>query len=212
MRTLLALSFSFILVSSSFAQDSKAEKSDSAKPAVCEGQCPVATGLKALPQMHYKVNGKLIDGCIKCATAASKESGKPIMYVVGKKEFEAEGKAKMELLSATEKMVKAFATPHKCEVSQTTTIGGKKCSCPVEAAERTKLVSTAISKVKMNFKVGDQTCDCPVKATELAKTSGHAKEFVVGKTCTACETTAKLELARAQYKAALEAVAKLEKK
>ena len=46
----------------------------------------------------------------------------------------------------------------------------------------------------------------PTRATKLAKDSGKEKLFVVGDTKTCCEKTARLNLARAKYKAAVEAM------
>lgn len=208
MRTLFSLALCLCIGLTANAQESA--KNANGAVAKCGGACPVETAMKGLPKIQFKVNGKMIDGCIKCAESAAKETKKPILYVVGKKEFKAESKAKMELVTATEKVVKDFATPCKCDVSKTTTIAGKKCDCPVEADERSKLVTAAMNKVVMSYKVGDKSCDCPVEAKALSTSTGKAKEFVVGSQCTVCEVTARLELAKAKYKAALEAVAKLD--
>lgn len=206
MRTLFSLALCLCIGFTANAQETAKE----ATAAKCDGACPIETAMKGLPKIQFKVNGKMIDGCIKCAESAAKETSKPVFYVVGKKEFKAESKAKMELVTATEKVVKDFATPCKCDVSKTTTIAGKKCDCPVEAAERSKLVSAAMDKVVMSYKVGDKACNCPVEAKTLETSTGKPKEFVVGSQCTPCEMTARLELAKAKYKAGLQVVAKLD--
>ena len=176
-----------------------------------DGQCPIETAMGHLPKMEYKI-GEKTTCCPKSAAAMAKESGSEMTFVVAKKEFQNKEKAYTHLVETTEKFVKTFGTPCKCEVSKTTTIAGKSCSCPIETAKRTKLVSTAMDNVKMSYKVGEKTCDCPLKAASLAKASGDNKEFVVGKECTTCEMTARLNLARAKYKAAVTALAKAEPK
>ncbi len=50
-----------------------------------------------------------------------------------------------------------------------------------------------------------------MEAATLAKSSGAKKEFVVAGEKTCCEMTARLNLARAKYKAAVEALATIGK-
>src|SRR5690606_18680022 len=113
-------------------------------------------------------------------------------------------------VETTESFVNKFAEPCKCEVSGTTTVAGKTCECPVEAGKRAEIVKNAMTSIKMSYKVGDETCDCPVQAATLATKSGAKKQFVVNDECTECELTARLNLAHAKYKAAVEALAKAE--
>lgn len=54
--------------------------------------------------------------------------------------------------------------------------------------------------------VAVKQCGCPVTAAKLAEESGKPKRFVVGNEETSCEQTARLNLARAKYKAAVEAM------
>lgn len=176
-----------------------------------DGQCPIEAAMTKLPKMTFKVGDKATC-CPKSAAALAKASDSPIVYVVGKNEFKQKEKAYTSLVESTEKFVKTFATPCKCEVSNTTTIAGKTCSCPVEAGERAKLVATAMKDVQMSYKVGDKTCNCPNMAASLETSSGKKKQFVVGETCTDCEMTARINLAHAKYKAAVTAIAKAEKK
>ena len=73
-----------------------------------------------------------------------------------------------------------------------------------------KTVQAAISDVKFTYLVGDEKCHCPAKAKEIAKKTGKDTLYLVGKEKTACSVTARLNLARAKYKAAIEALVKAE--
>ena len=172
-------------------------------------QCPIETAMGKLPTMTFKVGDK--DACCPDAAAEmAKESGEKITFVVAGKKFEDKGKAFTSLVESTESFVNKFAEPCKCEVSGKTTIAGKTCDCPVEAGKRAEIVKTAMASVKMSYKVGDKTCNCPVEAATLASKSDAKKEFVVNNECTECEMTARLNLAHAKYKAAVQALAKAE--
>ena len=76
------------------------------------------------------------------------------------------------------------------------------------AGERAELAKKAMNKVEMAYLVGDKECSCPHEASSLAKTTGKDKLFVVAGEKTACSVTARLKLAQAKYKAAVEALAK----
>jgi len=73
-------------------------------------------------------------------------------------------------------------------------------------------MANAMKSVRLTYVVGDEACDCPHAAASLAKTSGKPKLFVVGNEKTECEVTARLNLARAKYRAMVEALAEAEKK
>jgi hypothetical protein len=64
--------------------------------------------------------------------------------------------------------------------------------------------------VAMKYVVGEKSCECPVEAKEIAAQSGEKTIYVVNGEKTECEMTARLNLARAKYKAAVEALAKSE--
>ena len=128
-------------------------------------------------------------------------------YVVAGKKFPKESEAKLALVAATEKYVTAFAEPNKCPKSGTITVGGQKACCPNTAAATSEVLKAAMAKVKMSYVVGDQECGCPNKAKQLAKDSGKAAEFVVAGQKTCCNVTARLNLARAKYVAAVQALA-----
>ena len=68
------------------------------------------------------------------------------------------------------------------------------------------MMQQAMAKVKFTYLVGEKECNCPVEAGRLAKESGKEKLFVVGEEKTCCEKTARLSLARAKYKAAIQAI------
>lgn len=202
LKTPLVAAFALVcLVGFSFAQE--AEKcQDGSCPT---GTCPVTKAMKDLPVMTYKVGDKSAC-CSKSAAELAEKASLPIHFVVAKKTYDQQGKAFTALVEQTESFVKEYTTPCKCDVSGATKIAGKSCNCPVEAGKTAELVKAAVSKVKMSYAVGEKSCNCPVEAATLAKSTGAKKEFVVAGEKTCCEMTARLNLARAQYKAAVEAV------
>ncbi len=173
--------------------------------------CPIATAMKNLPQITYAV-GKKTTRCAKTASKLAEEQSAAIVYLVGKEKFADAGEAKMALVVATEEFVDGFAKPHVCNVSGTTTIAGQKTECSKTAAKLTGLMANAMKSVRLTYAVGDKACECPHAAASLAKTSGKPKLFVVGNEKTECEVTARLNLARAKYRAMVEALAEAEKK
>jgi hypothetical protein len=64
-----------------------------------------------------------------------------------------------------------------------------------------------MDSVAISYKVGDKTCSCPVEAKTLAETSKAKTIYIVENQETECEMTARLNVARAKYKAALMATA-----
>ncbi|MEL7500440.1 MAG: hypothetical protein AAFN77_22795 [Planctomycetota bacterium] len=194
------------LVSTNYAQETSAENKEA-----CTGACPIAKAMDALPKMTYTV-GEHSACCPDSAAVLAKKHKLPVTYVVGKKKFDKKDTAFVSLVEQTESYVNKFIEPCKCEVSGKTTIAGKTCDCPVEAGKTAELVKTAAKKVQMTYVVGEKTCNCPHEAASLAKTSGKAKVFVVGDQKTSCEHTARLTLAKAKYKAAVEALAAASKK
>jgi adenosyl cobinamide kinase/adenosyl cobinamide phosphate guanylyltransferase len=170
----------------------------------CISECPIAKAMKSLPAMTYKV-GKESTCCSESATSIAKKSAQPIHYVVAGKTFDDKDTAFASLVQVTEAKVKEFVTPCKCEKSGATKIAGKTCQCSVMAGQTANKVKAAISKVKMTYAVGKESCDCPNHAAMLATKSGEKKEYVVAGEKTCCAMDARLKLARAQYKAAVEA-------
>ena len=68
------------------------------------------------------------------------------------------------------------------------------------------MVKAAVDSVQLSYKVGDEECNCPVKAKELAIDSKGEMIYVVNGEETCCGMTARLETARAKYKAAVKAL------
>ena len=191
----------------------EALKSQTAGKEVCEAactackNCPIQAAMDELPKFTFQV-GKETTCCPDAAAKLAKEHDAPMKYVVGKKSFATKNVAMVALADATEKYVANFVKPHTCEESGKTTVAGKELCCEVMAGQRAKIAADAMAKVTMSYLVGEESCDCPTHATTLAKSSGKEKFFVVGKEKTCCSTTARLTLARAKYKAAIEALVK----
>ncbi len=167
--------------------------------------CAVTTAMEKLPKMMFVVGGE--ETC--CPTSAgelAKKSGDKIHYVVAKHQYDDEAKAQAALLKATEAFVAAFAEPKKCSVSGKVTVAGKEHCCENGAASTAKLVKTAMDKVQMTYKVGEESCHCPNQAEQMAKQSGKEKVYVVGDVESCCDVTARLNLARAKYMAAIKAI------
>lgn len=172
-------------------------------------KCPIALALERLPKISFAV-GDQKTCCPKAAGELAKKSGTKIQYLVADRAFAKESDAKLALVEATEKHVGAFAKPKKCSVSGTITIAGKKLDCAVEAGQTAKIVQTAMNKVKFTYLVGDKECHCPVEAKQVAKKTGKETVYVVGAEKTCCSVTARLNLARAKYKAAVQALVSAE--
>jgi hypothetical protein len=174
-------------------------------------ECPIETAMGKLPKMTYKVGGEEVC-CPQAATKLAKESDAAMTFLVAKKEFTDKQKATMALVEATEKFVDEFSTPCKCEVSGKVSIAGTQVCCDTMAAATAKVAKEAMKKVHMTYMVGEKACACPIEAASLAKSSGKEKLFVINGEKTACNVTARLNLARAKYKAAVTALAKAEQK
>ena len=171
--------------------------------------CPIEAAMAKLPELTYLV-GKEETCCSASAAKLAKERKVAIKYVLAKKTFDNQAKATVALADATEKFVNEFAKPCKCDVSGKITVAGKELCCDVMAGERVKLVKKAMKKVEMTFLVGDQECACPDKAATLAKETGKEKVFVIAGEKTCCSVDARLKLARAKYRAAVEMLAKVD--
>jgi len=169
-------------------------------------ECPIAAAMKNLPQITYQVGTEQTQ-CRKSAGKFAEKAGSPIVFLVNTKKYENDADAKLALVEATEEFVAAFAEPKTCKVSGTTSIAGQKTECSESAAKLASLMSVALKSVEQTYSVDGESCNCPHAAAALAKSSGKAKLFVVGTEKTECEVTARLNLARAQYKAMIEALA-----
>lgn len=173
--------------------------------------CPVTEAMAKLPKMTYMV-GKESTCCADSAKALAEKHSQPIKYVVGEASFDDKEKAYTSLVEHTEKFVSEFVTPTKCEKSGTHTVAGTKCGCPVEAGQKAELVKTAVDKIEMTYVVGKESCSCAKMAGEMAEKAGEKVNYKVGEETTCCQMTARMNLAHAKYKAAVQAlVAKADK-
>lgn len=190
------------------ASDPKADGAKAKCDAACAadaGTCPVTAGMDKLPKLSYMVGTKSLC-CEESAKATAAQTAAKVEYVVGTEKFDCPDKAFASLVTQTEKFVSAFATPSTCSVSGTTTIAGECLTCSVAAGEVATKVKKAMDSVAISYKVGDKSCSCPVEAKALATAKSAKTLFVVGTDETECEQTARLNLARAKYKAALMAM------
>ncbi len=172
--------------------------------------CPITAAMKALPQMTFAV-GETKTNCPKEAAELAKTANAAIQYVVCEKAFATEAEATAALADATEKFVTEFAEPKKCEESGKVKVCGKDLCCETMAAETATVAKTAMEKVAMTYLVGEKECSCPNEAASLAKESGNPTVFCVAGETTCCNVQARLNLARAKYKAAVVALMESEK-
>lgn len=195
------------LTSSCTAGDSSCAKGETvATSAHADGKgCPVSAAMAKLPQMKYRVGTEDVC-CPKAAGELAETAKSKVHFVVADKAFDCEVKAKQALVDATEHFVATFAKPKKCEKSGNITVAGHKACCEGTAAHLGEIAKNAMSEVEFTYVVGEKSCHCPVEAEKLAKDSGEARVYVVGDQKTACEVTARLNLARAKYKAAVVAL------
>jgi hypothetical protein len=171
--------------------------------------CPITAAMNALPQLTFLV-GEEKTSCPKAAAELAQKSNASIRYAVGDKTFDQESDAKLALVEATEQFVAAFAEPKLCKETGKVAIAGKELCCENAAGQTAALAKAAMEKVQMTYLVGEKECHCPVEAEKLAKDSGDPTIYVVAGESTGCNLTARLNLARAKYKAAVLAVMQAE--
>jgi hypothetical protein len=160
-----------------------------------------------LPQLTYLV-GDEKTSCPKSAAELAAKSQAEIRYVVAEKSYDTEPQAKLALVEVTEQFVSNYVKPKKCATSGEITVAGSKACCEGSAAALVKTAEEAMAKVQLRYQVGEKACSCPNEAAKLAKDTGDVQLFVVGEEKTACSVTARLNLARAKYKAAVAALVK----
>ncbi len=177
-----------------------------AEESAVKATCPIAAGMEKLPKLAYMVGEESIC-CAEMAKAKAKETGGKLVYVVGMKKFDSESTAFAGLVEETEKFVDQFSKPQVCKVSGNISIGGQECSCSVMAGEIARKVKKAMDAVAVSYKVGDKDCNCPIEAKATAKSAGVKLQYVVNNEATECEHTARLNVAKAKYHAALAAIA-----
>ena len=166
----------------------------------------ISAAMKKLPKITFEVGAEILC-CEKSATALAEKSGGYIHYCVGDEEFDAKAAAQIALVEATEKFVSTFSKPHTCKTSGRITVAGTELHCILCARALAKRMNEAMDSVQMTYLVGEQQCNCPDTAAQLAEETGMDKQFVVREEKTCCEHTARLNLARAKYKAAVAVLA-----
>jgi len=169
--------------------------------------CPIAAAMKNLPRMTYQVGDQTV-GCPKAAAGLAEKANGVIHYVVAGKTYDTQPAAMLALVESTETFVAAFAEPKKCAETGTVTVAGQKACCPNTAAATSKMVKSAMDKVCMSYAVADKSCSCPNQARKLAEENGKPVEYVVSGQKSGCQLAARLNLARAKYKAAIEETAR----
>jgi hypothetical protein len=169
--------------------------------------CPVSAAMTKLPKMTYAV-GEESTCCAESAKSLAEKAELPVKYVVGDKQFDDKDKAFVSLVEQTESFVNDFITPSTCDESGTHTVAGKSYSCTVQAGKNAELVKAAVEKVQMTYVVGKETCACAAMAGEMAEKAGEKVNYKVGdEEATCCSMTARLKMAHAKYKAAVQALA-----
>lgn len=172
--------------------------------------CPIEAAMARLPQITFKV-GTDKTQCSATAQKLADSSKHSLQYVVAGKSYESEGDANLALVEATEQFVTTFVSVGAtCEVSGQTEAVGKTYACATSAGEAIAIAKAAMDKLMMTYQVGAEATQCSVTAAELAKTSGTPMLYVVGEQKTNCAVTARLNLARARYLAAVQALAQVE--
>lgn len=185
--------------------EGSAEKKCCAGKEACDGECPVSLAMAKLPSMSYQV-GDEKTCCSESAAKLAEEHSAAIHYVVAEKVYDDKTEAMTALVEQTEAMVTKFITPCTCETSGATTVAGETCACPTQGAKNIELVKAAVESVNVSYKVGEEACNCPMKAKELASASDAKMTYVVNGEETCCGMTARLQTARAKYKAAVKAL------
>ena len=211
-RSLLLAALLAVMLSGAVVADETAKKEVTlAKDATLADEsacskCPIEVAMAKLPRITYVV-GEEECHCAKSAAKKAAEQGVSIVFAVGEERFEDKGEAKLALLTATEEFVESFATPHSCKASGKTFVAGQSMHCSKSAAKLASLVGDAMKSVHLTYKVGDKDCYCPHEASSLAKASGEDKLFVIGEESTCCSVDARIKVAHAKFRAAVEALA-----
>jgi hypothetical protein len=190
-----------MLTAAAFAQSESCPDKD------CQGTCPFAAATDQLPKMTFKV-GDESTCCSASAEALAKEHGADILFVVAENDYSDKNEAMAALAGVTEEFVSKFTTPSTCSVSGTTKLAGHTMKCAESAGKLAEEMKSAMDQVQLVYKVGDESCECPNKAKSLAEEKGETMQFVVGEESTCCSVDARVKLAHAKFRAALEAFAR----
>jgi len=186
------------------------------------GACPVQAALASMPAMKYRVADETV-ACPKTAEEMAIKKNTTITYVVGEKTYAKKGEAVVALASLLETEVanlvsvqtagaKSGGCSHADHVHANPTatpvaykVGGMEVADKAKAEKAAKLAADAVGAVKLSYKVGDDKFCCDKMAGVKAKETGKSVTFVVGDEETCCQDMAKLLLAQARVKAAVEA-------
>ncbi|MCA9197299.1 MAG: hypothetical protein KDA87_07160 [Planctomycetales bacterium] len=199
--TLIALVSSSVLLA---GEECKECKKECAKcTSECQ-ECPISKAMAKLPQLTYLV-GSEKTCCPDAAAALAKKDSQTVKYVVVDKTFDQECDAMLSLAEQTEQFVAKFAEPCKCEVSGNISVAGITTQCDVSAGKTSELVKAAMETVKVSYLVGDEPCCCANSAKALAEKNNADIVYVVGEEKASCEIKHRINVARAKYKAAVEA-------
>ncbi|KAA1260262.1 hypothetical protein LF1_28010 [Rubripirellula obstinata] len=171
------------------------------------GVCPIESAMAKLPKMTYLIGTESTCCSASAETLATKHDA-PIQFVVDEETYDSKEDAMVALAESTETFVSTFASTHKCEASGTMTVAGMSTSCSVTAGKRAAVAKKAMDSVDMTYLVGTESCSCPMQAASMAKTSGEKQQFMIAGETTCCSIDARVRLAHAKYKAAVEALAK----
>jgi hypothetical protein len=171
-----------------------------------EGTCPVSVAMEKLPKMTYAVASEKVC-CAEMADKLAAEHNAPVRYVVADKEYQCKQAAMAALVEQTESFVAEFTSTQRCDSSGTVFVAGTSTSCQVQAEQRVTAVKSAVEKVTMCYSVGGEQTTCSNDAETKAKEKNVPVEYHVGDQKTTCHMTARLNLARAKYQAAVSAVA-----
>lgn len=170
-------------------------------PSDCK-DCPVGAAMARLPKMTYLAGGETTC-CPDAACELAKKAEGCVKYVVGDQKFDCQTAARHALVEATEKFVSAFVQPKTCPQSGITLVAGSEFQCGQAAKQCSTVAHTAMEKVRMTYLVGENSYCCPNEAKQLAEASGDPIVYVVDDQKTCCDLIARLNCARAKYKAAV---------
>ena len=106
-----------------------------------------------------------------------------------------------------EKGLSQQALAKKAKTQVAYVVGGTEFADQTKAAKAVKLVSDAIADMMITYKVGDSSFRCGKSASAKAGEVGKTMRFMVGSEETCCEVSARLMLAKAKVRAAVEAAA-----
>jgi hypothetical protein len=177
-----------------------------------------------VPCMQYKV-GDEMTCCPKTADKLANDNGGKMLFVVGEKEYQNKAEAMEAYAGLLEEHLEKvthvrYAVGDKCvkcpkeagKLAQGNggkvkyVVGSATFDCKEKAEQAAQQAANASEKVKMTTYVDGKSYCCEKSAEMAAKRSGKKCEYQVGDAKTPCQTTARVELAKARIQAAVEAI------